>query len=79
MKGHGVLVPKNLGQSLGEWENKRGTCNMSNILLTPLNIWLCMELTQLSFKKNKNLTWLPKLFFAKLYTCHGGGQIKNTN
>jgi hypothetical protein len=38
MKGHGILVPKELQQSLGERENKGGTCNMSNILLTPLNI-----------------------------------------
>jgi hypothetical protein len=38
MKGHGVLVPKKLGQSLGERENKGGTCNMSSISLTPLNI-----------------------------------------
>ncbi len=48
MKGHGVLVPKKLGQSLGERENKGETCNMSNILLTPSNIRLCMEFTQLS-------------------------------
>lgn len=25
------------------------------------------------------ITRLPKFFFAKLYTCHGGGQIKRTN
>jgi cyanate permease len=25
------------------------------------------------------ITWLPKFFFAKLYTCHGGGKIKRTN
>jgi hypothetical protein len=38
VKGHGVLVPKELGKSLEKRENKGGTCNMSNILLTPLNI-----------------------------------------
>jgi len=38
MKGHGVLVPKELGHSLGKRENKGGTCNMLNILLPPLNI-----------------------------------------
>ncbi len=38
MKGHGVLVPKELGQSLGERENEGGMCKCQTFLLTPLNI-----------------------------------------